>query len=70
MASISDVPHQGNLIVRAATAFWNGLVKLGEAGARTKELERLAMMSDEDLAKRGLRREDIVLYVYRDRMAY
>jgi len=70
MASISDVPHQSNLIVRAATAFWNGLLKLGEAGARTKEIEYFKSMSDEELAKRGLKRDEIVLHVFRDRIAY
>ena len=70
MASITDVPHRDNLIVRAATAFWDGLIKLGEAGARTKEIDFYKSMSDEELAKRGLRRSDIVLHVFRDRIAF
>lgn len=70
MALISDVPHQSNLIVRAATAFWTGLVRLGEAGARTKEIEYYKSMSDQELAERGLQRSDIVMHVFRDRVAF
>lgn len=71
MAALSDVPviRKENLLVRAATAFWNGLVALGESAARTKELEFFANLTDEELEKRGLTRDQIVRHVYRDRIS-
>ncbi len=44
------------------------LVAIAEANSRQEEVQRLAAMSDEQLAKRGLKREDIVRYVFRDAM--
>jgi len=44
------------------------LVAYGEARARTHEVERLMSMSDAQLEKIGLRREDIGRYVYRDQL--
>ena len=41
-----------------------------DALARTDQVDRLNDLSDEALAAKGLRREDIVRYVYRDRMAF
>ncbi|MSU90178.1 DUF1127 domain-containing protein [Rhodobacteraceae bacterium 2CG4] len=44
------------------------LVEIGAASGRMQELERLQAMSDEELAELGLRREDIVRHVFRDRL--
>ncbi|ROT99122.1 DUF1127 domain-containing protein [Histidinibacterium lentulum] len=38
--------------------------------ARTDQIERLQALSDADLARKGLRREDIVRHVFRDRTAF
>lgn len=48
--------------VRAFGAF---MVRLSEANVRVRELERLSAMSDAELSKAGLAREDIVRHVYR-----
>ena len=40
------------------------LVAVAEASPRMKKLEQLASMTDEELAAKGMRREDIVKYVF------
>ena len=44
------------------------LVKVGESNARVRKLERLSALSDEQLAKMGLERENLVRYVFSDFM--
>ncbi|WP_136441790.1 DUF1127 domain-containing protein [Pacificoceanicola onchidii] len=44
----------------------DAMVAIGEANPRVREIERLTAKSDEDLAKMGLKREDIVRHVMRD----
>ncbi|MGJ8603436.1 MAG: DUF1127 domain-containing protein [Marivita sp.] len=43
-----------------------GFVQVAEANIRIREVERLQALSDETLAAKGLKREDIVRYVFRD----
>lgn len=43
-----------------------GLISISETNYRIVEVERLQAMSDAELAKRGLRREDIARHVFRD----
>ncbi|MBT8153196.1 hypothetical protein KMP13_04690 [Epibacterium ulvae] len=43
------------------------LVQLGESNARVQVMRKLMEMSDEELAKRGLKREDIVQHVFADK---
>lgn len=43
-----------------------GLISISETNHRIVEVERLQTMSDAELAKRGLRREDIARHVFRD----
>ncbi|OSQ51018.1 DUF1127 domain-containing protein [Marivita geojedonensis] len=43
-----------------------GLSQVAEANWRIREVERLQALSDEALAKKGLKREDIVRHVFRD----
>lgn len=38
--------------------------------ARTDQIERLQALSDAELSRQGLRREDIVRHVFRDRAAF
>ncbi|MBS8228760.1 DUF1127 domain-containing protein [Vannielia litorea] len=44
----------------------NVLVSMAEANPRMKAVTRLSELSDEELAARGLKREDIVRHVFRD----
>lgn len=45
---------------------FNALLRLAEANSRSQEVERLQGMSDEQLAAKNIRREDIVRHVFRD----
>ena len=45
---------------------WNFLVALGESTARARMLRDLSEMSDEQLAARGMTRQDIVRRVFDD----
>ena len=47
-------------------AIGNFFVAIMEANARVKKVEFLNSLSDEQLAKRGLKREDIVREVFKD----
>ncbi len=44
----------------------NILVAMAEANPRVKAVSRLSAMSDEELAARGLKRDEIVRHVFRD----
>jgi hypothetical protein len=54
------------------SAFFTGLVEwvtmVGETLSRRDEILRLYALSDAELALEGLKREDIVAHVFRDRM--
>jgi hypothetical protein len=54
--------------------FWAGLSKFATtfvlARSRSTEIEAYRLMSDAELAKRGLTRDGIVAHVFRDRMGY
>jgi hypothetical protein len=56
----------GNPIIRAFSWVGNLLVKMAEANPRMRQAEALAALSDQDLAKRGLRRQDIAMHVFGD----
>lgn len=42
------------------------MVRVGEANSRSDQIERLSAMSDAELARRGITRDRIVQYVFRD----
>jgi uncharacterized protein YjiS (DUF1127 family) len=69
MATILDVP-QGNRIAagvnRVLGSILNFLVSISTAQSRVRRIEFLCALSDEELAERGLSRQDIVRHVYRD----
>jgi uncharacterized protein YjiS (DUF1127 family) len=44
----------------------NFLVSISTAQSRVRQIEFLCALTDEELAERGLSRQDIVRYVYRD----
>lgn len=48
------------------TAIGQGLMSVAEANQRVQLVERLNAKSDAELAQMGIRREDIVRYVFRD----
>lgn len=64
MAHIAHVESHHRSIGQIAAApfvfIFNVLVAYAEASPKYREMERLSRMSDEQLAARGLRREDIV----------
>ena len=69
MATIVDV-QQGNRIAAGLNRVFNGilnfLVSISTAQSRVRQIEFLCALTDEELAERGLSRQDIVRYVYRD----
>ena len=52
------------------TSFVNGLTRgfahIAESNWRIREVERLQALSDDALAARGIKREDIARHVFRD----
>lgn len=52
----------------AVTALMDWISLLGESMSRRDEILRLSALSDAELGRMGLKREDIVAHVFRDRM--
>lgn len=57
-----------NILSAPFVAFGNALVSLAEASSRTEEIQLLQSLSDEELAARGLKRNEIVQHVFADKM--
>lgn len=53
-------------LTRMLSGIGHALVAMGEANPRLKRIDALQRMSDEQLAERGIRREDIVRHVFHD----
>lgn len=74
MAYASDTYIQhassSNIFVRAWRGVAGFMVRLMENDRRLKQIEALQAMSDAQLAERGLRREQIVNYVFRQYMGH
>ena len=73
MADATSSQSFGNGFGRFLTMIGRGMNRFGAAVMvnqssyqRLAEVERLQAMSDEDLAKRGLKRADIVRHVFHD----
>ncbi len=49
---------------RVLAGMGNALVRLAETNPKLRELEALSALSDEELAHRGIRREEIVRRVF------
>lgn len=47
-------------------AIYSGLIHIGEANSRVREAERLQSLSDQELSRLGIKREDIARHVFRD----
>ncbi|CUH75129.1 DUF1127 domain-containing protein [Tropicibacter naphthalenivorans] len=58
----------GNPIAHFFEWVFQGLVRIGEANSRMQKVERLQALSDDQLAKMGLKRENIVQHVFGDIM--
>lgn len=67
---IAATPAKGLVagIVSVFTKIGNGLIRLAEANQRVQRCQRLMDLSDAQLAKRGMKREDIVRHVFADCM--
>ena len=52
------------VLKRSLSAIFNGLINVAEANPRYRRIQPLQALSDEQLAKKGLRREDIVMHVF------
>ncbi|MBU2962514.1 DUF1127 domain-containing protein [Citreicella sp. C3M06] len=62
----SHAQHTAPFLSRFFAALGNAIVAIGEANPRLRRVEALQRLSDEQLAAKGLRREDIVRHVFRD----
>lgn len=64
----TEVQHNGSAILSTLAApfvwFFNAMVKIGEANAYVRRSEELYALSDEQLEKIGLKREDIAKHVF------
>ncbi|EAQ47001.1 MAG: hypothetical protein BM560_12245 [Roseobacter sp. MedPE-SWde] len=54
------------LLAKPFTALGKGLVALGEANSRYQKLNALMELSDAELAKRNLKRDELVHHVFSD----
>lgn len=70
MAHTAHHPTSGNsilhLLAAPFVALGNALVAMGEANTRQAQIIYLESLSDAELAERGITRDGIVMYVYRD----
>ena len=57
-------------IRRAAARVFDTILMLAEASSRGEEIRYLQSLSDDQLAKMGLRRDRIVAHVFRDRLHF
>lgn len=65
----TDIQTSGEkpgLFSRFIAALWRGIEAHGRRASRRSTIEALEAKSDADLARMGLRREDIPHYVFRD----
>jgi hypothetical protein len=73
MASISEhfpaARSLWHLVVAPFVAFGRMIDLVSDAHARIARAERLLSLSDAALARRGLRREDVIRHVFADQLA-
>ena len=72
VAPSSQIPSRsgslGQTAARIGSAVMNALVTLAESSGRMRQIAALQAKSDAELAAMGLRRDDIVHYVFRDHL--
>ena len=59
----------GSLASRVGSEFFSWLTRIAESHSRVREIERLSAMSDAELGRLGLRRDQIVRHVFRDELS-
>lgn len=68
MATTTTAPSTVNgafsLLAAPFVAIGNWMIRLAESNTQVRKAQFLYSLSDEDLAKRGLKREDIVTHVF------
>ncbi|SFR36765.1 hypothetical protein SAMN04488005_1017 [Yoonia tamlensis] len=62
----ADAQSQPGLLSRIGTGFVAAMIRIMDAQDRSPEVRRLEALSDSELAAMGLRRDDIIRYVFRD----
>jgi uncharacterized protein YjiS (DUF1127 family) len=62
----THVVSHGNFFSNLFAAIGRGIVHAAESNHRMKKIEFLNSLSDEELAARGLKRDEIARYVFRD----
>lgn len=71
MAYASNITETRGL-VGVLKSVWSGFARtmdaMTEANSRGRKIEELMNLTDTELAKKGLRRDDIVRHVFADRM--
>lgn len=65
-APIRPLAGLSALIAKPFAAIGGFLVRMMDGNDRVREVEKLNAMSDAQLARRGLKRENIVRHVFRD----
>lgn len=70
MAHVTNhAPAHGSVLApinRFFAAIGDALVNMAESSSKMRQVKALSALSDEELAKRGLRRQDIARYVFAD----
>lgn len=61
-----SLPDFAGALHRGLAAFGDALTSIVEHNGRLRRMQWLQDMSDEELAERGLKREDIVRHVFGD----
>lgn len=65
----THIPASGSILAPVAkffSALGTAFVSMGEASSKMRQVNALQALSDEELADRGLKREDIARYVFSD----
>jgi hypothetical protein len=57
---------RGNIFAQIGNGFLTAIVAMAEANGRVDQVERLQALSDAELERRGIKREEIVHHVFRD----
>ncbi|WP_372884522.1 DUF1127 domain-containing protein [Shimia sp.] len=68
-----SLPHHSpilHIISAPFRAIMQAMIAHAEADPRLKQIERLNALSDAELTKRGLERDDIVRYVFRNYLVF
>lgn len=65
-ANTNPAAASGGFLKSLVAGLGRGLTQIAEHNTRLREVERLQRLSDDQLAARGIKREDIARHVYRD----